>query len=208
MTADLPPAFTARLNKIIPQKKLGEVMKSFSQKKPTTFRTNTLKISAEELQEKLEHKGFKLTRVNWYRDAFIFRDSQKKLTETDLYKEGYFYIQSLSSMIPPLLLKPESNDKILDITAAPGSKTTQIAAMMGNSGEIVANDLSQIRLLRLKANLRIQGVTNVSVKNYDARSLWQENPQFFDKTLADVPCSLEGTIYLHEPKSLGNWTLR
>ena len=123
MTASLPPAFYARLKKIIPPKKFNGVIKSFSQRKPTTFRVNTLKIPADELQEKLENRGFKVTRLNWYRDAFIFRDSQKQLTETDLYKEGYFYVQSLSSMIPPLLLKPESNDKILDITAAPGSKT-------------------------------------------------------------------------------------
>ena len=208
MTANFPPAFTARLKKIIPPKKFNEVIKSFSQRKPTTFRVNTLKISADELQEKLENKGFIVSRLNWYREAFVFRDSQKKLTETDLYKEGYLYLQGLSSMIPPLLLNPEKNDKILDITAAPGSKTTQMAAMMGNSGEIVANDLSQIRLLRLQANLKIQGVTSVSVKHADARSFWREYQESFDKSLADVPCSLEGTFYLHEPKSLGNWSLR
>src|SRR3989338_10906480 len=208
MTANFPPAFTARLKKIIPPKKFNGVIKSFSQRKPTTFRVNTLKIPADELQEKLENRGFKVTRLNWYRDAFIFRDSQKQLTETDLYKEGYFYLQSLSSMIPPLLLKPESNDKILDITAAPGSKTTQMPAIMGDSGEIVANDLSQIRLLRLQANLKIQGVTSVSVKHTDARSFWREYQEYFDKSLADVPCSLEGTFYLHEPKSFANWSLK
>ncbi|KKS45528.1 hypothetical protein A3J20_00490 [Candidatus Gottesmanbacteria bacterium RIFCSPLOWO2_02_FULL_42_29] len=208
MTANLPPAFTARLKKIIPPKKFNEVIKSFSQRKPTTFRVNTLKLSADELQEKLENRGFIVSRLNWYREAFVFRDSQKKLTETELYKQGCFYIQSLSSMIPPLLLAPKKGDKILDITAAPGSKTTQMAAMMGDSGEIVANDLSQIRLLRLKNNLKIQGVTSVSVKQADARSFWQEYQEYFDKSLADVPCSLEGTFYLHEPKSFANWSLK
>jgi len=83
-----------------------------------------------------------------------------------------------------------------------------MAAMMQNSGEILANDLSQIRLLRLQANLKIQGVANTVIKHADARSFWQEYPEYFDKSLADVPCSLEGTIYIHDPKSFENWSIK
>jgi NOL1/NOP2/sun family putative RNA methylase len=203
----LPQEFLERLNLMIPSHKIGQVMKAFNRKKPTTFRANRLKISAEELKEKLENRGLRIQRVNWHRDAFMFCESLRKLTELDLYKEGYFYVQSLSSMVPPLLLAPQKDEKILDIAAAPGSKTTQIASMMRNTGEIVANDISPIRLEKLRFNLKVQGVTNVRVINKNAKYVWLDYRKYFDRSLVDVACSMEGKINCFEPKSYSGWSI-
>jgi len=126
----------------------------------------------------------------------------------NLYKEGYYYVQSLSSMIPLLVLNPKPGEKILDICAAPGSKTTQMATMMGNKGEILANDTSPIRRLRLEANLKIQGVNCAYVSGFPAQSLWIKFPEFFDKTLCDVPCSMEGRFHTFEPESYKGWLVK
>lgn len=133
--------------------------------------------------------------------------SSKEKNKVNLYKEGYFYVQSLSSMVPALLLDPKPGEKVLDITAAPGSKTTQMAMMMGNTGKIVANDSSRVRLYKLEANLRIQGVKNVSISNMPAEGVWKAYPEFFDKVLVDVPCSMEGRFATYEPDTYKGWSV-
>jgi len=154
----------------------------------------------------LRKLGFKLEPVLWLPGAFILTNqSQDRLQETDIYKKGIIYIQSLSSMIPPLVLKPQEGERILDITAAPGSKTTQIAAMMGNSGEIIANDNSRIRLYRLEANLKLMGVSNTHIQFSHGQTVWEKYPEYFDKVLVDVPCSMEGRFFCNDPKSYRHW---
>ena len=204
----LPEEFFERLRKIVPANKVNPVLRSFESRRPTTFRANTLKITPFDLKERLEHDGFSLRQVNWYREAFILKGDKNKLVRTELYNKGFIYVQSLSSMVPVLLLKPQPNEKILDITAAPGSKTTQMAVMMENKGEIIANDISTIRIEKLKANLHVQGVTNVKIETQDARSLWKSYPEYFDKTLVDVPCSLEGRFNIHDRKSYSGWSVK
>ena len=125
---------------------------------------------------------------------------------TYLYKEGYIYIQSLSSMIPPLILNPQKDETILDLTAAPGSKTTQMAALMQNSGHILANDTSRPRLYRLESNLKMQNVTNTTTTQFPGQVLWQKFPEYFDKTLVDAPCSMEGRFFSDDPKTFRDWT--
>ena len=111
-------------------------------------------------------------------------------------------------MLPPLVLAPQPGDKVCDLTAAPGSKTTQIAAMMNNTGEIVANDRSKIRLGKLVANLKLQGVTNVRTRLSAGEDLWKKFPEYFDRVLVDAPCSLEGRFEAGNEKSFGDWSLR
>lgn len=203
---NLPAAFVEKLQKM-ELSNTEAILSSCTVRKPPTFRANTLKISADELEKKLDGLGIEIERVNWYKDAFILKNvPQKVLTETDLYKQGYFYVQSLSSMIPPLILDPKPNDRVLDLTAAPGSKTTQMAALMGNTGEIIANDKSRIRMYKLEANLKIQGVTNTKVLFLPGEFLWKRFPEYFDKTLVDVPCSMEGRFWTEDPKTYQDWT--
>lgn len=205
----LPEKFLTRLPSIVGEKHMEQVLKSFCIRNPSTFRANTLKISAKELKIELAKLGIEAEEVPWYTDAFMLKNvPQKVLTETAWYKEGYLYIQSLSSMIPPLVLSPAAGEKILDITAAPGSKTTQIAALMGNTGEIIANDLSRVRLYKLEANLKMQGVTNTRIEHMVGEQLWKKYPEYFDKTLVDVPCSMEGRFFVEDPKTYEDWSTR
>lgn len=203
----LPLEFRERLAEIIPDK-FHKVFNIFTQGRDTSIRANTLKISSGELREKLEDAHIKILDVKWNKNAFIVADSLRTLQKLDLYKNGFFYVQSLSSQIPPLVLNPDKNKKVLDICAAPGSKTTQIAALMQNSGEILANDINHIRLLKLEANIKMQGVTNVLTSHFPAQSLWNHFPEYFDYTLVDVPCSGEGRFYIHEPKSYEGWSVK
>ena len=201
----LPLEFRERLAEIIPDK-VHKVFNVFTQGRDTTIRTNTLKISPLELKEKLENAHIKILDVKWNKNAFIIKDSLRTLQELPLYQNGFFYVQSLSSQVPPLVLNPKKDTKVLDICAAPGSKTTQIASLMGNTGEILANDINHIRLLKLSANVKTQGVTNVLTSHFPAQSLWTHFPEYFDYTLVDVPCSGEGRFYIHEPKSFAGWS--
>jgi NOL1/NOP2/sun family putative RNA methylase len=205
----LPPQFLDRVRRIVPTEYIHQVESAFMTKRLPTFRANALKISGKELYNKLSQDGFQLDRVKWYEDAFILKNrTQKELMETNEYKNGALYIQSLSSMIPALLINPEENDTILDLTAAPGSKTTQLAAQMNNNGKIVANDRSFIRIEKLKANLKNQGVTNVEITQLPGQIIWQEYPEYFDKTLVDVPCSLEGRFSVLDLKSFRDWSTK
>lgn len=204
----LPQEFLDRLNKLTPEDS-KDIVASFSLTRPTTFRVNTLKSSHPALRSLLEDQGFILTDVPWYADAFVLRNrSLRELTETNAYKEGLLYVQSLSSMLPPLILDPQPGDRVLDIAAAPGSKTTQMAALMENKGEITANDTSRVRIYRLEANLKMQGATIAKITRNDARAVWQKTPEYFDKVLVDVPCSMEGRFTTNDPKSYRDWSVK
>jgi len=208
MDQGLPQVFLDRLTQIIPPYQLAAVRESFT-RRPTTFRVNTLKSNRETLLAKLSELGFAVEPVDWYSDAFILRNkSKQELIDTPAYQNGEMYVQGLSSMIPPLVLDPQPGEKICDVAAAPGSKTTQMAALMNNTGEIIANDRSKIRLFKLVANLKLQGVTNVRTSLAEGEALWKRFPQYFDKALVDVPCSLEGRFDVKNPKSYRDWSLR
>ncbi|MEW5720950.1 MAG: RsmB/NOP family class I SAM-dependent RNA methyltransferase [Chloroflexota bacterium] len=208
MSQTLPPLFLARLPRLVPAEQLAAVTRAFA-RRPTTFRVNTLKTTRAAARSQLSALGFQLDDVPWYADAFVLRNkSKRELLETPLYANGEIYVQSLSSMLPPLILDPQPGDHICDLTAAPGSKTTQIAALMNNTGEIVANDRSKIRLSKLVANLKLQGVTNVRTRLSSGEDLWKRFPEYFDKVLVDAPCSLEGRFEAGNPKSFGDWSLR
>ena len=120
---------------------------------------------------------------------------------------GYYYVQEISSMLSVLALKPKPGELVLDIAAAPGSKTTQIAAEMENTGTIIANDVNLGRIKILASNLERCGVTNAIITRRDGVALCKklkENGFLFDKILVDAPCSGEGTIR-SSPATLQMW---
>ncbi|HEX8932165.1 MAG TPA: RsmB/NOP family class I SAM-dependent RNA methyltransferase [Patescibacteria group bacterium] len=204
----LPEKFLERLKKLYSEKELKEILAAMQTKPLPSFRANTLKPTSAKLEQALKKQGFVLKRVNWYHDAFILTNkSVRELTETEEYKRGDIYIQNLSSMIPALVLNPKPDEKILDLCAAPGSKTTQMAALMHNQGEIMANDLSRQRLYKLIANLKMYGVTNTKTFNFPGQAIWKKFPEYFDKTLVDAPCSMEGRICLTVPETYQDWKL-
>lgn len=202
----LPELFLERLRRLIPVQKFDEIANTFAESKPTTFRVNTLKASPEILRERLEHQGFRLEKVAWYPQAFILRSGRlRELQETDTYKKGEIYVQALSSMLPPLVLDPQPGEQVLDMTAAPGSKTTQMACLMKEEGEILANDSNKIRFFKLKANLEMQGVTNVKLSMKPGELFGRDAADQFDKILLDAPCSAEGRFNTEEPASYKYW---
>lgn len=206
---NLPEDFTNRLKQLFSVKDIQLILDGLSVTRPTTLRVNTLKMSIKELENSFHKNSIEFNHIPWYPDAFIINNVRvKQLSELPEYKSGCFYIQSLSSMIPALVLDPQSNEMILDIAAAPGSKTTQLATMMGNTGKIIANDTSQIRIYKLIANLNIQGIHNTTTIKSAGETLWKSYPEYFDKTLVDVPCSMEGRINVHDPKSYTDWSLK
>ncbi len=203
---NLPEKLLFRWQLLYGEAKFHEIFKIFSIKRLPSFRVNTLKGNQDTLLQ-LEKDGFSIEKTLWYEDAYILKNkSVRELTETSVYKNGEIYIQNLSSMIPVLVLGPRQDEKILDLAAAPGSKTTQIAALMHNTGEITANDLSRQRLFKLRHNLTQAGVTNTKVLNLPGESFWKKLPEYFDKTLVDVPCTMEGRIQCDDPMSYKDWS--
>ncbi|TAL64212.1 MAG: RsmB/NOP family class I SAM-dependent RNA methyltransferase [Bacteroidetes bacterium] len=205
----LPYQFRERLQRVIPKELYATVLDSFCHDRPTTFRTNTIKISTKDLQLELEKEHIVTEQIPWYKDAFILSHQPKDiLMNTQWYKNGFIYIQSLSSMIPALILHPQPEDIICDIAAAPGSKTTQMAALMDNRGKIIANDKSHVRRYKLEANLKMQGITNTSITKLAGQTLWHHYPEYFDKTLVDVPCSMEGRINCLDSRTFEQWSVK
>ena len=117
------------LNKLLEQygEELTNSIIEGYQKKITTIRVNNIKTTIEQVIDELHNNNISYSKVSWYKNALIINNKEKFIQELNIYKDGYIYLQSLSSMIPPLILEPKSNEMILDMAAAPGSKTTQIA---------------------------------------------------------------------------------
>ncbi len=155
------------------------------------IRINTLKTTRSQVETLLAELDATFRRVGWYPDALVVSNySMHELMEQKLYQEGLIYIQNLSSMIPVLVLHPQSGESILDVCAAPGSKTTQLAEYCGNACTVLANDSSRDRLYKLRAALKKQGCTTVTTSLFPGEALWKRYTESFDKVLIDVPCSM------------------
>ncbi len=169
-------------------------------RRPVTLRANSLKATAEEVACELTRMGLPFERVPWYEDAFLLGGAPGALAESALFREGKIYLQSLSSMLPPLYLAPAAGENLLDMTAAPGGKTTQLAALSGGKALITACEKDGIRFDRLKFNLMRQGAGRVNAMQADAAKL--DAFLRFDKILLDAPCSGSGTLVAGEPSKI------
>ena len=162
--------------------------------KPNLYiRTNTLKISRDELIGKLAKEGIKCTKVNGIDEAIMVQNL-KNIEGNELFKLGYFTIQDISSMLVGKIANPEKNSKVLDICSAPGGKTTHVATIMENTGQVIARDVFDHKLKLIKSTVNRLGLTNVSIENRDALKLDDNSIDKFDYVLADVPCSGLGII--------------
>ena len=171
------------------------IVSAFSAKRAVTARVNTIKATADEVRDVLTRAGFTVGVAPFWENALIIGGGDEAaLSETDLYREGKIYLQSLSSMIPVLFLGAQAGENILDMAAAPGGKTTQIAAVTDNGAFITACEKNKIRAERLKYNIALQGAKRTTVMVTDSAKL---DPLFtFDRVLLDAPCSGSGTIEL------------
>jgi NOL1/NOP2/sun family putative RNA methylase len=167
-------------------KELGHEIEPDKMTIKQSIRVNTLKISEQELLKRLEKK-VKLTKIP-FTDSGYWVESDFALSSTPEYLQGYYYIQEAASQLPVKVLSPENTDAVLDMCAAPGSKTTQLAQVMGNKGSIVALESNSSRLAALKNNLERCGVTNCIIYQKDAAHA-DDLGILFDKVLLDAPCS-------------------
>jgi 16S rRNA (cytosine1407-C5)-methyltransferase len=177
--------------------------------RPTTFRVNTIKSSDKIVQKELEAHKIAYKKIETPVPAYVLEDTDVRVLETtNMYKNGEIYVQSVSSMLPAVVMDPQATQKVLDICAAPGSKTSQIAALLNNTGEILALDNSRIRIYKLEANIKRLGITNTSVRLGAGQAFWTSYPEYFDHALVDVPCSMEGRFLTTDIKSYENWSVK
>ncbi len=176
-----------------------------------SIRVNTLKISVDDFLALVSPYGWQLTPIPWCAEGFwIERDDEASLPlgSTAEHLSGLFYIQEASSMLPVAALFADGNvpERVMDVAAAPGSKTTQIAARMGNHGAILANEFSASRVKVLHANISRCGIHNVALTHFDGRVFGAALPEAFDAILLDAPCSGEGVVR-KDPDALKNWSV-
>ncbi len=176
---------------------------SMFQKIPKSIRINTLKIKKKDILEMLNKKGWKFKQVPFFEDGYIFENDVYGIGNSLEHFLGYIYKQEVASMVPPIILNPK-NEIILDMAAAPGSKTTQIAQLMNNEGCIVANEKNQKRIYSLQENIQRCGVVNTLIAKTDGRNFGKLNIEF-DKILLDAPCTGTGII-MKSPKTAKIWS--
>ena len=170
-----------------------EIIEGYQTKRKTTLRINTIKSNIEEIKKELEKEKIEYETVKWSEEALVIKNADEKtIQEMEIYKNGKIYLQSLSSMLPPIILEPKEGTDILDMAAAPGGKTTQIAALTNNKAHITACEKNKIRVERLKYNVDKQGATCVFIMPKDSRFI--DNFFSFDQILLDAPCSGSGTL--------------
>jgi len=173
---------------------LLEVLEANEVQRPLTIRTNSLKTRRRDLAQALINRGVNLDPVGkWSKVGLVVYSSQVPLGATPEYLAGHYILQGASSLLPVMTLAPQENEKVLDMAAAPGGKTTHIAALMRNSGLLYANDANKNRCKAVVGNLHRLGITNTVVCNYDGRQL-PSVMKGFDRVLLDAPCSGTGVI--------------
>ncbi len=177
-----------RYRNIIPD--FDRFLQVLEQTQPVTVRVNRLKATPQQVKEALRRRGFDAISLPW-NEWMLQVEGEESVAKTLEHWLGWFYIQEASASLAVLALDPQPEERILDLCASPGGKTTQMAELMGNTGLIVANDTKPKRLRALLANLSRIGVVNTFVTQWDGRN-YPDLGIAFDKALVDVPCSAEG----------------
>lgn len=163
--------------------------------RPVTIRTNTLKTRRRDLAPRLIDRGVNLDPIGpWSKVGLVVYSSQVPIGATPEYLAGHYMLQGASSMMPVLALAPQHGETVLDMCAAPGGKTTYIAALMKNTGMVYANDSNEARVKAVVGNLHRMGVTNAVISCTDGREMTKIRPAGFDRALLDAPCSGTGVV--------------
>ncbi|HAT7516958.1 TPA: 16S rRNA (cytosine(1407)-C(5))-methyltransferase RsmF [Kluyvera ascorbata] len=207
-----PDEFLAQMREAMPKNLSFEAFIDACQRPlRRSIRVNTLKITVDDFLALVAPYGWQLTPVPWCAEGFwIERDNEDEfpLGSTAEHLSGLFYIQEASSMLPvaALFADGDAPARVMDVAAAPGSKTTQIAARMGNRGMLLANEFSASRVKVLHANISRCGIANAALTHFDGRVFGAALPECFDAILLGAPCSGEGVVR-KDPDALKNWSL-
>jgi len=185
------------------------IISIFSQRAKTTIRLNGLKGTPKETYKLLKARGYILTPIPWANNVYFVENRDKaEISQIEEYRNGLFYIQDLSSILATLILNPQEQENILDMCAAPGSKTTHIADITNNKAKILANDSEVSRTNSLRNVVEQFGASNVKITLSDGRDFGRKYPEYFDRVLLDAPCSGEGRVYMNSSNPLRFWSIK
>lgn len=196
MDERIPAYLQERLLSCYGQETAERIELGYKAVRPVTMRINTLSADRGEVCGELDRAGIAWQNVDWYEQALILSEAREnEIEKLNVYSEGKVYLQNLSAMIPPVVLKPQPGEAVLDMAAAPGGKTTQIAALTGGKAQITACERDARRAERLRYNLKMQKASAL-VMQKDARDL--DDLFRFDRILLDAPCTGSGTLELRD----------
>lgn len=195
----LPLKYIDRIKELLGED-ADNYLNSFDNKHYAGLRINTLKISREEFEE---ISPVNIESIPWTNKGFYY-NTEDKPAKHPYYYAGLYYIQEPSAMAPATFLPIEEHDRVLDLCAAPGGKSTELAAKLNGTGVLVTNDISGSRAKALLKNIELSGVKNAIVTNEAPFSLAKHFTGFFDKILVDAPCSGEG-MFRKDPAIIKNW---
>lgn len=209
MKSPFPQEFLQRLATILPAESWNACWAAFRGSEQFGLRVNTLLTSIDDVCNRLESMSIPATTVHWLPEALMvptqYRD---QIVGCDFIAMGHVYVQNLSSMLAVHVLGAEPDEQVLDLAAAPGGKTTQLAAMMQNTGWLSAVEPVRARFYKLQTVLRQYGVTIGHTYLTDGRTVGNKTPDRFDRVLLDAPCSGEARFRCDEPKTYQYWSLR
>ena len=204
-THALPDFFAPLLAEQYEPADVERILAGCAQQRPVTLRANTLRATRAEVAAALDEAGIGYGHVNWYDDVFIIQGAtERDIWNLPIYEQGKVYLQSLSSMIPALVLGARTGEDVCDMCAAPGGKTTQIAALANNKAYVTACEMHAPRAEKLEYNLQKLGAPNVTVMRVDARKL--DEFFSFDRVLLDAPCSGSGTLRAGDARTAKRFT--
>ncbi len=196
----LPQAFEERMKNML-QSEFLEYLKSFEQPRWNGLRVNRLKMEAKTFYEKAP---FSLEPVPWCENGFYYK-REENLSRHPFYHAGLYYIQEPSAMSTASFLPVYPGDKVLDLCAAPGGKSTELGGKLMGEGLLVSNDISISRTKALLHNIEMAGISNVLVLSEEPSKLVPRFRGFFDKILVDAPCSGEG-MFRKDPAMIREWS--
>lgn len=196
----LPTDFVNKMKNLLAEE-FDDFINSYDKPRAFGLRANTLKISTDDFVKQVP---FKLNRIPWTSDGFYYSPDCEP-GKHPYHEAGLYYIQEPSAMLPAILLDPKPGERILDLCAAPGGKSTQIASTMKGSGILVANEIHPGRAKILSQNIERMGIKNCVVLNEDPARLETFFSEFFQKILVDAPCSGEG-MFRKNPEVRNEWS--
>ncbi len=196
----LPADFVNKMKNLLGEE-FDDFINSYDKPRAYGLRVNTLKVSIDDF---VRQAPFKLSKIPWAPDGFYYSPDCEP--GKHLYHEaGLYYIQEPSAMLPAVLLDPKPGERILDLCAAPGGKSTQIASAMKGSGLLVANEIHAGRAKILSQNIERMGIKNCVVLNENPAQLEAHFNEFFHGILVDAPCSGEG-MFRKNPEARNEWS--
>ena len=198
---NFPSEFATRMSGLLPD--YQEFLASYADTPLVGLRANGLKISADELKKLLPHIK---EPVSWCKDGFYY-GTDFRPGKSPYYHAGLYYIQEPSAMSSAAVMDVSPGQRVLDLCAAPGGKSTQIAAKLAGSGLLVSNDVSATRARALLKNIELSGAVNIVITNEPPARLAARFSGYFDRILVDAPCSGEG-MFRRDPDALKAWTKR